>query len=88
MKSILCLSFIRHVFSQIQPLKLSYWRFKIFQTSASDVLASLLTVDCDACNSGNAEENVVVIFDQTSSRLLKQFLNIVYTGQLLINCIS
>ena len=47
--------------------------------SASDVLASVLDIHCDVCDAVNVE-NSVVIFSQTTSQVLKHFLNLVYTG--------
>jgi hypothetical protein len=50
-----------------------------FQVSASDVFASLLSINCNHCEE-IADENVVLIFDQIPGNILKNFLALIYTG--------
>ena len=47
--------------------------------SASDVFASLLSINCYHCEEV-ADENVVIIFDQIPGNILKNFLSLIYTG--------
>ena len=55
--------------------------FKIFfQVSASEILATLLAINCDFCDK-SSDENVLILFDQISGSVLQNFLSLIYTGR-------
>ncbi len=47
--------------------------------AASDVFASLLSINCNHCEEVS-DENVVLIFDQIPGNILRNFLSLIYTG--------
>ncbi len=51
-----------------------------FQVSASEILSTLLAINCDFCDK-SSDENVVILFDKISGSVLQNFLSLIYTGK-------